>query len=250
MVHASAGGRPRRELGEQLDAVSARNGGERRLLRIQRPGSQERRARVAKLPHARLFRKSQVLAPVVRLHDLDGFPGLSLGAQQHHGERHDLPGVADHDGLRHDDAQRDGRLRRQRDRRSVRAAGAGLEEPSLPHRRAFAATTTAHSARTTRPRTIPRSAHRGCVSEEPLWKEKAGVVGRVLGDLRLRGAYGAAGTQPGTFDAARLYTSSVGYQNAAGLVPSSFGNPQLKPERSTELELGFETSLLDRRMDV
>jgi hypothetical protein len=33
-------------------------------------------------------------------------------------------------------------------------------------------------------------------------------------------------------------------------VPSSFGNPQLKPERSTELELGFETSLLDRRMDL
>jgi hypothetical protein len=88
------------------------------------------------------------------------------------------------------------------------------------------------------------------LSEEPLWKEKSGVVGRALGDLRLRGAYGAAGTQPGTFDATRLYTSSVGYQNGAGLVPSSFGNPQLKPERSTELELGFETSLMDRRMDL
>jgi TonB-linked SusC/RagA family outer membrane protein len=88
------------------------------------------------------------------------------------------------------------------------------------------------------------------LSEEPLWKEKAGVLARALGDLRLRGAYGAAGTQPGTFDAARLYTSSTGYQNAAGLVPSSVGNPQLKPERSAELELGFETSLLDRRMDL
>ena len=88
------------------------------------------------------------------------------------------------------------------------------------------------------------------LSEEPLWKDKAGIVGRALGDLRLRGAYGAAGTQPGTFDAARLYTSSIGYQNAAGLVPSSLGNPQLKPERSTELELGFETSLLNRRMDL
>ena len=88
------------------------------------------------------------------------------------------------------------------------------------------------------------------LSEEPFWKEKAGVVGRVLGDLRLRGAYGAAGTQPNTFDAVRLYTSSVGYQNGAGLVPSSVGNPQLKPERSTELELGFETTLLDRRMDL
>lgn len=88
------------------------------------------------------------------------------------------------------------------------------------------------------------------LSEEPVWKEHAGVVGRALGDLRLRGAYGAAGTQPGTFDAARLYTSSVGFQNGAGLVPSSFGNPQLKPERSTELELGFETSFLDRRIDL
>jgi TonB-linked SusC/RagA family outer membrane protein len=88
------------------------------------------------------------------------------------------------------------------------------------------------------------------ISEEPFWRERAGVVGRVLGDLRLRGAYGAAGTQPGTFDAARLYTSSTGYQNAAGLVPSSVGNPQLKPERSAELELGFETALLNRRIDL
>ena len=88
------------------------------------------------------------------------------------------------------------------------------------------------------------------VSEEPVWKEKAGVLARALGDLRLRGAFGSAGAQPGTFDAARLYTSSVGYQNAGGLVPSSYGNPQLKPERSAELELGFETSLLDRRIDV
>jgi TonB-linked SusC/RagA family outer membrane protein len=88
------------------------------------------------------------------------------------------------------------------------------------------------------------------VSEEPFWKEKTGIIARALGDLRLRGAYGAAGTQPGTFDASRLYTSSTGYQNAAGLVPSSVGNPQLKPERSTELELGFETSLLARRMDL
>jgi TonB-linked SusC/RagA family outer membrane protein len=88
------------------------------------------------------------------------------------------------------------------------------------------------------------------ISEEPFWKEKAGIIGRALGDLRFRGALGAAGTQPGTFDASRLYTSSVGYQNGAGLVPSSVGNPQLKPERSTELELGFETAMLDRRLDL
>ena len=88
------------------------------------------------------------------------------------------------------------------------------------------------------------------VSEEPFWTNRMPVLPRVLGDLRLRAAYGAAGTQPGTFDAARLYTSSTGYQNQAGLVPSSFGNPALRPERSTELELGFETTLLSGRMDA
>ena len=82
------------------------------------------------------------------------------------------------------------------------------------------------------------------ISEEP-WFDVP-----VLDNLRLRAAYGAAGTQPGTFDAARLYDPSVGYQNAPGLVPGSFGNPQLRPERSEEVELGFETSLLDGRMDV
>ncbi|HEY4219412.1 MAG TPA: TonB-dependent receptor [Gemmatimonadaceae bacterium] len=88
------------------------------------------------------------------------------------------------------------------------------------------------------------------LGEEPFWKDHAGAIGRAVGDIRLRGAYGAAGTQPGTFDAARLYTASTGYQNAAGLVPSSVGNPQLKPERSTELELGFETTTLQDRMDL
>ncbi len=88
------------------------------------------------------------------------------------------------------------------------------------------------------------------VSEEPFWTQKAGFLARAIGDLRFRGAYGAAGTQPGTFDASRLYASYPGYQNAAGLIPSSFGNPQLSPERSTELELGFESTFLQGRMDV
>ena len=88
------------------------------------------------------------------------------------------------------------------------------------------------------------------VSEEPFWSDRLPFVANVIGDLRLRGAYGAAGTQPGTFDAARLYASVVGSQNQPGLVPGSFGNPQLRPERSTELELGLETTMLDRRLDI
>lgn len=88
------------------------------------------------------------------------------------------------------------------------------------------------------------------VSEEPIWKDKLGKVADIVGDLRLRGAFGAAGTQPGTFDAQQLYTSSTGYTNQPGLVPQSYGNPQLRPERSTELELGFEATALSGRMNL
>ena len=82
------------------------------------------------------------------------------------------------------------------------------------------------------------------VSEEPWWRMP------VLGELRLRAALGAAGTQPGSFDAARLYDPTTGYQNQPGLVPGQLGNPALKPERSREFEIGFETSLLRNRADL
>jgi hypothetical protein len=69
-------------------------------------------------------------------------------------------------------------------------------------------------------------------------------------ELRLRGAWGAAGQQPATFAANRLYSPTVGYQNQPSLLPSAFGNPQLKPERGEELELGFDLTFLDSRFDV
>jgi outer membrane receptor protein involved in Fe transport len=82
------------------------------------------------------------------------------------------------------------------------------------------------------------------VSEEPWFKLP------YVGDLRLRGALGAAGTQPGTFDAARTYEPSVGFNSVPGLIPQAYGNPELRPERSQELELGFETTLFGGRADI
>jgi TonB-linked SusC/RagA family outer membrane protein len=82
-------------------------------------------------------------------------------------------------------------------------------------------------------------------SEEPWFK-----LPSFIGDLRLRGALGAAGTQPATFAAARLYQSTTGYLDQPGLIPDSYGNPELKPERSQELELGFESTVLDGRIDM
>ncbi|HEX5437220.1 MAG TPA: SusC/RagA family TonB-linked outer membrane protein [Gemmatimonadaceae bacterium] len=82
------------------------------------------------------------------------------------------------------------------------------------------------------------------LSEEPFWHVSW------LSDLRLRAAWGAAGKQPGTFDAARLYDPSLGYQDQPALLPSAYGNPQLKPERGEELELGLDATLFNGRIDL
>ena len=68
--------------------------------------------------------------------------------------------------------------------------------------------------------------------------------------LRLRGAWGAAGQQPGQFAAVRLYSPVTGFEDRPGIYPSAVGNDQLRPERSEELEIGFDLSLFDGRVDV
>ena len=82
------------------------------------------------------------------------------------------------------------------------------------------------------------------VSEEP-WFHVPGI-----NTFRFRAALGAAGTQPGTFDAAQLYNPAVGYKDQPGLLPGSLGNPELRPERSKELEAGFETTVLGGTTDI
>lgn len=71
--------------------------------------------------------------------------------------------------------------------------------------------------------------------------------------LRLRFAWGQAGNSPGPFDAIRSYTTSVvttatGTQSA--LRYGSVGNPDLKPERGSEIETGFESGLLGGRLSA
>jgi TonB-linked SusC/RagA family outer membrane protein len=77
-----------------------------------------------------------------------------------------------------------------------------------------------------------------------------------LNQLRLRGAYGASGNQPGSTVALQTFSASTANIATAGgavgadtpgLIASALGNPDLKPERSAETELGFETSILNNR---
>jgi TonB-linked SusC/RagA family outer membrane protein len=74
-----------------------------------------------------------------------------------------------------------------------------------------------------------------------------------LNSLKLRGAWGQAGTQPTAYSAPQTYTvdrATLGTTTASALRTSSFGNPDLKPERGEEIELGFDAGLLDDRLGV
>ncbi|HET6680797.1 MAG TPA: SusC/RagA family TonB-linked outer membrane protein [Gemmatimonadaceae bacterium] len=74
-----------------------------------------------------------------------------------------------------------------------------------------------------------------------------------LNSLRLRAAYGASGVQPGPNDALRFFaatTANVRGVDEPAVVFSSIGNQNLKPERSTEFEAGFEAKLFADRASL
>jgi len=80
-----------------------------------------------------------------------------------------------------------------------------------------------------------------------------------LNSFRFRTAYGASGVQPGSTAALQTFTPTTSDITTRdlnsgtaqpGLVANNPGNAFLKPERSTELEAGFETDLFDRRVHI
>jgi TonB-linked SusC/RagA family outer membrane protein len=71
-----------------------------------------------------------------------------------------------------------------------------------------------------------------------------------LNTLKLRAAWGQAGQQPSAFAAVRLYTPSTGQDATPTVTPDNIGNPDLEPEKGTELEVGFDASLLDDRLGL
>jgi TonB-linked SusC/RagA family outer membrane protein len=68
--------------------------------------------------------------------------------------------------------------------------------------------------------------------------------------LKLRGAFGESGKAPGAFDAARNWSPCAGDEAKPCLTPNQVGNPNLGPERTRELELGFEASALNGRLNA
>lgn len=68
--------------------------------------------------------------------------------------------------------------------------------------------------------------------------------------FRLRAAVGEAGKAPGAFDAVRTWDPIAGLEGQAGVSPNNLGNPNLGPERTRELELGFDSNMLGSRLSI
>ncbi len=76
------------------------------------------------------------------------------------------------------------------------------------------------------------------ISDEPWFQVP--VIGKNLDQLRLRFAYGASGKAPATYSSIKTYNPTAGPNDAAAVTPNTIGNPDLGPEKSKELETGFD----------
>lgn len=82
------------------------------------------------------------------------------------------------------------------------------------------------------------------LSEERFWPQA------LLPTAKLRAALGASGRAPGAFDAVRTWAALGGDDGRAGVTVAQRGSPTLGPERSRELELGFDVSTPGERVGV
>jgi TonB-linked SusC/RagA family outer membrane protein len=88
-------------------------------------------------------------------------------------------------------------------------------------------------------------------SEEPALRRI--LDGAHVSSLKLRGAWGQAGSAPTAFSATQTYTVSrvtLGSATGSAISTSVYGNPNLEAERGSEIEVGFEGGLFRERLGV
>lgn len=80
------------------------------------------------------------------------------------------------------------------------------------------------------------------ISDEDFWPD-------FMSTAKLRAAYGESGRAPGTFDAVTTW-QPVTLGTTPAFLPQNRGNPNLGPERSKEIEIGFDGSAFDDRLSL
>ncbi|HYW32721.1 MAG TPA: TonB-dependent receptor, partial [Gemmatimonas sp.] len=92
--------------------------------------------------------------------------------------------------------------------------------------------------------TYPKISASYVVSEESFWPAP------FIETLKLRAAIGDAGKAPGAFDATRTWGPIAAEGGQPGFTPSQVGNPNLGPERTREIEYGFDASAWGGRLGL
>jgi len=92
------------------------------------------------------------------------------------------------------------------------------------------------------PEMYPKVSATWTVSDESFWNME------LINSLRFRSAWGAAGRQPDAFAGRNQYSVITGPSGTTALDPSQPGNAEVGPERSTELEVGFDIAMLEDRV--
>jgi TonB-linked SusC/RagA family outer membrane protein len=97
--------------------------------------------------------------------------------------------------------------------------------------------------------TYPKAGVSWMLSEEPFFP-----VLDFVDQLRVRAAWGESGLQPGTGDATRTLDSRAvtdsGDNTISGVSIANAGNPLLEPERSSEIEIGFDAEMWQGRLGL
>jgi len=96
---------------------------------------------------------------------------------------------------------------------------------------------------------LPNVGGSWAISEEDFFQPLAGVINT----LRLRAAWGSTGRSPNPGDALTTLAAAafnITGSTGAGVVLGNPGNAELKPERGTEFEAGFDAGFFDNRVST
>jgi TonB-dependent SusC/RagA subfamily outer membrane receptor len=92
--------------------------------------------------------------------------------------------------------------------------------------------------------TYPKASLAYSISDESFWPSA------VVPTMKLRVAYGTSGQAPAQFAADRTYSPVSAQNGQPAVTPNNLGDPNLGPETSSELELGFDAGFLGDRLGV
>ena len=91
--------------------------------------------------------------------------------------------------------------------------------------------------------TYPKISASYVISDHAFWPD-------FFETMKLRAAVGESGKAPGAFDKVRSWSSVSGDDGSPGFTPNDIGNNEVGPERTREVEAGFDASMLNGRFGV